>query len=129
MGYTKLKDNINIDLSQFQTDLESFMKDYSVQYAQPVAPIKPSEILSTAVKDYESINILEQDSSTLDILGTHLARIMPAEEVRKVNVCHLCGEQFAVGINDYSTICPDCQKVWKKVKESYNHDPLKPILD
>lgn len=35
--------------------------------------------------------------------------------------CHLCGETFVIGLQDYDTICPKCKELWKLiVKEKRN---------
>ena len=31
--------------------------------------------------------------------------------------CALCGESFPTYPSDYETICPECKKVWAKLKQ------------
>ena len=137
-GISLNNNDIKLDLSDFQTDLETFMKDYAVQYTQPVAVPQAADIVVNVIDDYETNiaskekhneELLKQQFPNLNILGTNLGSIMPAEEISSVKICHLCSEEFAVGLHDWRTICPKCQKAWKILRNQVLHDPLEPILD
>ena len=38
--------------------------------------------------------------------------------IRIARDCHLCGEEFVVGMYDTETICPKCKEMWKEIVES-----------
>ena len=40
------------------------------------------------------------------------------QEYMGVRNCHLCGEEFVIGIYDTDTICLKCKELWKAFIES-----------
>ena len=38
-------------------------------------------------------------------------------DIRVAKYCHLCGEEFVVGMFDTDTICPKCKLAWRKIRD------------
>lgn len=48
------------------------------------------------------------------IIGTSKIKDLEREYLAVRN-CHLCGEEFTVGMYNTDTICPKCKELWQRI--------------